>query len=114
MSRLYSNENFPFPVVAALRRLGHDVLTTPEAGFSGNAMRDEDVLAFAAREQRTLLTLNRRHFIRLHGLTQSHAGIVVCHFDPDFEQMAKRFDDELRAAEPLAGKLIHVRRTATG
>jgi hypothetical protein len=27
-ARLYSNENFPLPVVEALRMRGHDVLTT--------------------------------------------------------------------------------------
>jgi hypothetical protein len=32
MARLYSNENFPLPVVEALRALGHDVLTIQEAG----------------------------------------------------------------------------------
>ena len=26
MARLYANENFPFPVVEELRRLGHNVL----------------------------------------------------------------------------------------
>lgn len=30
MARLYANENFPLPVVEALRRLGHDVLTIQE------------------------------------------------------------------------------------
>jgi hypothetical protein len=32
MARLYSNENFPLPVVEKLRALGHDVLTVQEAG----------------------------------------------------------------------------------
>jgi len=31
MARLYSNENFPLPVVERLRALGQDVLTTQEA-----------------------------------------------------------------------------------
>jgi hypothetical protein len=35
VAHLYANENFPLPVVEALRRLGHDVLTSREAG---NAM----------------------------------------------------------------------------
>ena len=38
MARLYSNENFPLPVVEELRRLGHDVLTTHEAGESGKSV----------------------------------------------------------------------------
>jgi len=35
MARLYGDENFPYPVVLALRRLGHDVLTAQEAGKAG-------------------------------------------------------------------------------
>jgi hypothetical protein len=35
MASLYTNENVPLEVVAELRRLGHDVLTSYEAG---NAM----------------------------------------------------------------------------
>lgn len=66
MARLYSNENFPLPVVEELRRLGHDVLTIQETGQVGQAMSDEAVLAFARAEGRALLTLNRKHFIRLH------------------------------------------------
>ena len=30
MARLYSNENFPLPVVERLRALGHEVLTIQE------------------------------------------------------------------------------------
>lgn len=47
MAQLYSNENFPLPVVEELRRLGHDVLTTHEAGEAGKSVPDEQVLAFA-------------------------------------------------------------------
>ena len=67
MTRLYADENFPLPVVIELRRLGHDVLTMPEAGQAGKAVSDEGVLAFARTEGRAVLTLNRKHFIRLHG-----------------------------------------------
>ncbi len=43
MTRLYSDENFPFPVVEELRRLGYDVLTLQEAGFAGQSVPDENV-----------------------------------------------------------------------
>jgi hypothetical protein len=32
MAAFYADENFRYPVVAALRLLGHDVLTCQEAG----------------------------------------------------------------------------------
>lgn len=64
MARLYANENFPLPVVEELRLLGHDILTSYESGRSNQAIPDEEVLAFALNEKRTLLTLNRKHFIQ--------------------------------------------------
>ena len=42
MARLYSNENFPLPVVERLRALGHDVLTIQEAGKADQALPDQD------------------------------------------------------------------------
>ncbi len=41
MSQLYANENFPLPVVTALRQYGHDVLTIQETGYANQAMTDE-------------------------------------------------------------------------
>ena len=47
MARFYANENFPKPVVEALRAEGHEVLTTEEAGKSDQEIPDDEVLAFA-------------------------------------------------------------------
>src|SRR5262245_32436384 len=60
LASLYANENFPRQVVEALRRLGHDVLTSQEAGNAGRGVPDEVVLAFAVRTGRAVVTLNRR------------------------------------------------------
>ncbi len=90
MARRYADRNFPRPVVVELRRLGHDVLTTQEAGAAGLSTPDEAILAFAVAEQRAVLSLNRKHFVRLHDIQPRHAGIVVCTFDPDFAGQAGR------------------------
>jgi predicted nuclease of predicted toxin-antitoxin system len=71
--RLYCNENFPFLVVAELRRLGHDVITVRETGKANRATPDIEILEFAASEGRVLLTLNRKHFIALHASRPAHA-----------------------------------------
>lgn len=110
MARLYSNENFPLPVVTALRSLGHDVLTTLEAGMSGQAVPDDEVLSFATTEGRALLTLNRRHFVRLHTTGVMHAGIIACTFDPDFVAQANRIDQAIRGTPDLTVQLIRVNR----
>lgn len=66
MARLYANENFPFLTVSELRRLGRDVLTVRDAGKASVSTPDSEVLAFAITQGRAVLTLNRKHFIRLH------------------------------------------------
>ncbi|MEY2429040.1 MAG: hypothetical protein QOJ40_1925 [Verrucomicrobiota bacterium] len=110
MARLYSNENFPLPVVERLRTFGHDVLTIQQAGKADQALPDKEVLTFATRENRAVLTLNRLHFIRLHRQEQNHAGIIVCKFDPDFERQAERIHKAIGEQPSLAGQLLRVNR----
>ncbi len=113
MARLYANENFPIPAVEELRRLGHDVLTMLEAGQTGLSMSDKDVLSFACQERRALLTMNRRHFIRLHRDNPNHSGIIVCSFDPDFGELARRVHQAIEAEPALQGQLLRVSRPAS-
>ena len=110
MARLYSNENFPIPVVEELRRLGHDVLTIQETGAADTSMTDPEVLAFAQSEDRVVLTLNRRDFIRLHRESQSHSGICVCTFDADFAALAQRIHQALCDEPDMISKLLRVNR----
>jgi len=110
MARLYSNENFPLPVVERLRALGHDVLTIQETGKADQALPDDEVLKFATKENRAVLTLNRRHFIRLHRENPQHAGIIVCAVDADFAGQAGRIHQAINAQTSLAGQLIRINR----
>jgi hypothetical protein len=110
MARLYSNENFPLPVVEALPELGHDMLTIQETGKANQAMTDEDVLDFANKEKQILLTLNRRHFIKLHNRHYPHAGIFACTFGPDFSALTTRIDNALRAETNFTRKVVRINR----
>jgi predicted nuclease of predicted toxin-antitoxin system len=114
MARLYANENFPLQVVNELRRLGHEVLTSQEAGNAGQGIPDDEVLNFARVNNRVLLTLNRRHFVRLHQQQPAHEGIIVCTFDPNFANLAARIDTALRSCAELSGELIRINRPITG
>jgi Domain of unknown function (DUF5615) len=89
MAQLYADEDFPLPVVEALRQLGHDVLTAQQSGNANQSIADADVLIFARAQGRALLTLNRREFIRLHRADQRHAGIIVCRHDTHFQALAE-------------------------
>lgn len=110
MARLYANENFPLPVLAELRHLGHDVLTVQETGKADRCWPDGEVLAFAAAERRAVVTFNRRHFVRLHANISNHAGIVACSVDPDFVGLANRIHSAIISAGDLSGRLFRVNR----
>lgn len=112
MARFYADENFPLPVVEALRELGHDVLTVLEAGQAEQAVPDEEVLAFAARRARIVLTLNRKHFITLHHAYPDHAGVVVCTFDREFAGQAARIHGTVEAQRDVRRQLLRVNRPA--
>jgi len=105
---LYTNENFPLPAVLRLRALGHDVLTSSEAGKANQKITDEDVVWFAISKQRAVLTLNRRDFIRLHKGNDQHYGIVVCVEDLDYGRLADRIHAAVMQAGTLDQKLIEV------
>jgi hypothetical protein len=112
MARFYANENFPLPVVQELRRLGHDVLTSFDAGKANQKIRDADVLSFAAADQRAVLTLNRRDFMRLHRASTAHAGIVACTADVDYVGQAGRIVAEVSKLPVLKGQFVRVYRPA--
>lgn len=107
---LYADENFPLRVVQELRRLGYDVLTAFEDGRANQAISDRDLLARATEVNRTLLTLNRQDFKRLHTQVPDHAGIIICTEDPDRVGQAQRVAACIAEATELKGQLIRVYR----
>jgi hypothetical protein len=114
VAKLYANENFPQPVVQELRRLGHDLLTVLETGKAEQSWPDHAVLAFARSEGRAVLTLNRKHFIRLHQQDPDHAGIICCTLDPDFTGQAERIHTALSRCPDLRGQLVRINRPGVG
>lgn len=110
MARFYADENFRYPVVVALRGLGHDVLTAQEAGRAGQGIDDDRVLSDALEADRILLTQNRRDFIRRHEKGMLHQGIVVCTYDRDTDRLARRIDEAVAAAGPIGRWLVRVTR----
>jgi predicted nuclease of predicted toxin-antitoxin system len=113
MARFYADEQFPFPVVELLRALGHDVLTVQEAENADQGIPDEEVLAFAVNQERSILTINRVDFIRLHRRDSNHFGIIFCTNNRNWEQFASRIDEAVTAEQSLQGKLIRVVRPVT-
>jgi hypothetical protein len=111
LARLYANENFPLPTVEALRALGHDVLTSHDADRANRRIPDEEVLSYAVSQGRALLTLNRKHFVKLHQVKPEHSGIIVCTVDADFNGQANRIHSQIVEVPRLDGVLIRVNRS---
>lgn len=82
MASFYTNENFPIKIAQYLRQMGHDVLTSHEAGKANQRIPDEEVLAFAAQSGRILLTVNRWDFIVLRAKVNSTCGDHGLHAEP--------------------------------
>jgi hypothetical protein len=111
LARLYADENFPQPAAEALRRLGHDVLTSREAAQAGLAIPDHEVLAFAHSHGRAVLTHNRKHFRNLHNAGSLHSGMIICTEDVDFDSLAMNVHDALSRTGELSGALVRVVRS---
>jgi len=106
----YADENFPRPVVIALRVLGHDVLTAHEDGRANQKVPDEQVLERATQLSRVVLTMNRRDFARLHESQIEHAGIVLCKHEEDFARQANRINETVKPFDNLKGQLVRVQK----
>lgn len=113
MAALYADENFPGPVVVALRVVGHDVLTAFADGRANLGIGDPDVLTRATALGRAVLTHNRKDYFRLHRASPAHAGIIACKEDLDFPALAARIHAAVTAVPDLAGQLIRVNRPSS-
>jgi len=112
MARSYSNENFPRRVVDALRLMGHDVVTSFEAGNANQRISDAAVLRYATDRSRAVLTLNRRDFILLHRADDNHAGVIVCTVDHDPNALATRINEALPPGIDVTGRLVRIVKSA--
>ncbi|MDD5434390.1 MAG: DUF5615 family PIN-like protein [Nitrospira sp.] len=77
--KLYIDEDVPVQLAKAMQQRGMDVLTTQEAQMIESS--DEQQLAFAITQQRSILTHNKRDFIVIHkaylNCGKEHSWIIV-------------------------------------
>ena len=93
-----------------LIELGHDVLTVQEAGQANQQIPDDQVLAYATRQNRAVLTVNRSDVIKLHKQNADHAGIIVCTEDMNRARLSNRIHAAISKETSLEGQLIRVNR----
>ena len=114
--RLYFDRHIMTRLAVDLRGRGYDVLTTEEAGK--DTASDEEQLAFATAEHRSILTFNIRDFAPLHEAWQAasrpHAGIIVSqqlgsrHYGILLQRMLRLLNH--LTAEEMLGNLVHLER----
>lgn len=110
MALLFADEDFPWPVVHRLRRLGHDVLTTGDVGMASRGVPDHILLEYATLLDRAVLTFNSDDFLQLHDGGAPHAGIIACEADVNFDELAKRVDAAVAREPSLSGRFVEVRK----
>lgn len=108
MFRFYSNENLSFILVKELRDLGHDVLTSYEAGNANQRIPDERVLAEATMNNRCVVTFNRDDFLQLHRSGIEHSGIIIFKDDRNRLSQVLTLQKYLITQQTLQNRLIRV------
>ena len=114
MARLYVDADISRDFVQALRAAGHDVAYAVDSAPEGRS--DALHLAWAAMEERILLTFNKRDYQFLHRtLTTllvfrvsqySHAGILTSTSQLGAKDWAAEVNRLLQVGEPLSGRMF--------
>ena len=100
--RFLANENFPGAAVAALEAAGHDIVWVR---MVAPGMPDPDVLAWAAREQRILLTFDKDfgELARRSALPRT-CGVVLLRLPmPKPVEVGRRLAELITARDDWAG-----------
>ena len=106
----YSDENFASNMVITLRRLGYTVITSYDAGQANRSIFDNEVLAYATRNNLTLITFNRDDFIELHNTGIQHSGIVICKTNRDYRGQINYLHSYLQTQNSLIDRLIRIKK----
>lgn len=106
--RFYANENLSAELVETLRQLGHDVLTSYEAGNANQRFPDDQVLNTATVDDRAVITFNRDDFLTLHRSGAGHSGILICKDDCDSQGLGQVLQEYLMNQNTLRNRLLRI------
>src|SRR4051812_39992850 len=113
MAQILADEDVPARLSAELRLLGHAVTMVRQidSSKSGSGISDRGVLTYAMERSWIVLTLNERHFRRLHKDIGWHSGIVIVKPENDgkrLTRLAKCIDVKLKSADDVRGRLFTI------
>lgn len=106
----YSNENFALDMVKMLRKLGHTIITSYDAGQANQAIPDQEALDYATCSNLAIITFNRDDFIELHNAGIKHSGIVICKTDRNYQGKVNFLHEYLQNQDDLVNRLIRIKK----
>jgi Domain of unknown function (DUF5615) len=77
VTQVLLDEMYPPALAQRLRDAGHDVLAVLDVQVGLGSRSDDEILAWAARHERCVVTENIADFARLAALGVPHAGIIL-------------------------------------
>ena len=102
--RLFTDEMVHKRLAETLRDLGYDAVSCQEADRANQGYSDEEQLAYAAREGRSILTLNMVDYVPLDRAWKTvgsvHAGIIVSPAIEDFGTLLRAVRQHLDSYGP--------------
>jgi predicted nuclease of predicted toxin-antitoxin system len=106
--RFLADESCDFTVVRALRNAGHDVLAVAEVSPRSD---DQDVMAFAFRESRILLTEDKDFGQLVYANAQPSGGVIFIRFPANARGILPKTVLNLikEKGERLAGEFVVLR-----
>jgi hypothetical protein len=109
VARFDSNANIPIQVVTELRRMGHDVVTSQEAGKANSAVPDLEVLEFADGGEEDSPNSQPASFSPPPSTKHMPlTGIVLCTVAPNFSALAQRIHDAIQTGAEISNCLFRV------
>ena len=87
MRLLFADEHVPVAIISELVERGASVLTLTELGLKDLGIEDREVLEIATSYQSTVITFNRKDYLKLHRQGISHGGIILCKYNTPFPML---------------------------
>lgn len=108
MRLLFADEHVPIAIVDELIQRGASVLTLKELDLENEGIADDRVLEIAARYSSTVITFNRKDFIKLHRREIPHGGIILCKYNMPLDMLIDKIMDLLAAENDFSNRLFRM------
>ena len=108
MTRLFADENIPPRIVQGLQDYGVDIITTTDAQLDNRNTSDPEILTYATRVGRAVITFDRGDYKKLHQQSDAHAGIILLKQNMPLPMLIEKVAALALSQSDLKGKVHRV------